>query len=246
MRFRPALLTIALAVTAAAPARAADGSDPKALQLMAQLRALSGGGLLARHAAFHEAGTVLRDGKAGTYEVYTDLHSLRYAATHVIAGTPGGGGFDGRVVWRLGPDGKVTTTTDPKAIAQVKANAALTLDAVNRPEAFPATFRYLGRKTYKAQILDVVEVRPETGGSAELWLDRRTHHLRHVAITEGKESGAIDLWNDRVVDGAVVAFKNHQVEGPHRTSQTLKTYEFIALDPRRFAPPGSTDQHPDR
>jgi hypothetical protein len=127
--------------------------------------------------------------------------------------------------------------TDAKAIAQVKAAAAFSLAAVNRPEAFPAKLRYLGRRNYRSQALDVVELRPDIGGSARFWLDPRTHHLRHVSVTQGKETATVDLWDDRLVDGTVVAFKNHQVEGAHRMTQTLTAYDYVPADPRHFAPP---------
>jgi len=236
-------LTVFLAIIPGAslimlcPPNAAAATDAKAARLMAELRAASGGPSLGRHAAFHEAGTVVRDGKTGTYEVYADLHSLRYAATHVLDGTPGGSGFDGRLVWRLGPDGKVTTSTDPKAIAEMKAGAYFTAGAMNRPEEFPATFRYVGRRRYKAKAYDVVSVTPDFGGSGCFWLDLKTRHLRRVTVSDGKDAASVDIWDDRVVDGTVVGFKNDQVEGRHRMTQTLTTYEYVPLDPTRFAPP---------
>ena len=109
------LVTIFLAsllgVSAYAQA-SSDTSDPKARALMAECRVASGGQALDKHVAFHETGTIIRDGKAGTYEMYGDLHALRTAGIHTLEGKVGGGGFDGTTVWHLGPDGKVTKSTD--------------------------------------------------------------------------------------------------------------------------------------
>lgn len=71
-----------------------DTSNPKARALMAACRAANGGPALDKHAAFHETGTINRDGMAGTYEMYADLHALRTAGIHTLEGKVGGGGFD--------------------------------------------------------------------------------------------------------------------------------------------------------
>jgi hypothetical protein len=123
-----------------------DPSDPKALALMAALRAANGRPALDRHAALHETGTVIRDGMAGTYEMYGDLHTLRTAGIHTLEGKVSGGGFDGTTAWHYGPDGKVTKSTDAREIANARSDAYGTLGAYNWPDRFPATFKYVGER----------------------------------------------------------------------------------------------------
>jgi hypothetical protein len=104
------LATISLAsfIGVSACAASSDASDAKARALMAACRSANGGLALDKHEAFHETGTIIRDGMAGTYEMYGDLHALRTAGIHTLEGKVGGGGFDGSSIWNLGPGGKVT------------------------------------------------------------------------------------------------------------------------------------------
>jgi hypothetical protein len=234
------LVTISLAgvfgISAYAQA-SRDTSDPKALALMAECRIASGGQALDKHAAFHETGTIIRDGKAGTYEMYGDLHALRTAGIHTLEGNVGGGGFDGTTVWHLGPDGKVTKSTNAKEIANARSDAYFTISAYNWPERFPATFRYVGSVGYRSIYYDVVEVTPEGATPADLWLDKKTHLIARFTVTDGRDAASGEIWDYRRVDGTFIGFRNDQSEGAHTMTQTLATFDYVPLDPKRLAPP---------
>jgi hypothetical protein len=214
---RSAVAGLALTLMAVGGADAKDGgasSDAKALALMAQYRAASGGAALDRHEAFHETGTIIRDGQAGTYEMYGDLHALRTAGVHTLDGKFGGGGFDGESAWHIGPDGKVSTTTDPEAVREAKAGAYFTIGGYNWPERFPGAT------------------------PNNLWLDRRTHWLARITETVSGQAASADILENRRVDGTVIGFKSYQIEPGHSMIQTLATYDYVTLDPARLAPPG--------
>lgn len=238
---RSAVAGLALTLMAVGGADAKDGgasSDAKALALMAQYRGASGGAALDRHEAFHETGTIIRDGQAGTYEMYGDLHALRTAGVHTLDGKFGGGGFDGESAWHIGPDGKVSTTTDPEAVREAKAGAYFTIGGYNWPERFPATFTYVGVETYKSRSYDVVRVTPDGATPNNLWLDRRTHWLARITETVSGQAASADILENRRVDGTVIGFKSYQIEPGHSMIQTLATYDYVTLDPARLAPPG--------
>jgi len=61
-------LAILMAMTSQLGAQTT-ASDPAALKLMAACKTASGGAALDSPLAFHETGTILRDGKTGTYEM---------------------------------------------------------------------------------------------------------------------------------------------------------------------------------
>jgi hypothetical protein len=216
-----------------------DSPDAKARRLMAQCRAASGGAALDRHAAFHETGTIVRDGKPGTYEVYADLHALRTSGIHIVDGKVGAGGFDGTTAWRQDSDGKITRVTDPKVIANARSEAYFTIGAYNWPDRFPATFRYVGARRDHGKDYEVVEVTPQGGIPAQLWLDRRTHRLARFTVTNGPETGSGEIWDNRWVDGTLIGFRNRQVENGHVMTQALASLDYVPLDPKRLAAPAS-------
>ncbi len=229
-----ALVTVAcLANAQAAP----EASDSVALKLMAKCKVASGGSALDRPAAFHETGTIVRDGKSGTYEMYADLHALRTAGIHTIEGKIGGGGYDGTRAWHFGPDGKVAITNDPAQLAEEKLGAYLTIGGYFYPERFPARFNYLGRKKAGLKYYDVVAATPDGTHSIDLWLDAHSHRLMRVSFVSGDLKFEGELLRYRVVDGTRIGFENRQYEGDHKMLQTLATYEYVPLDPERFTPP---------
>jgi hypothetical protein len=207
-----------------------------ALKLMAECKAASGGAALDRPVAFHETGTIVRDGKAGTYEMYADLHTLRTAGIHTLDGKVGGGGYDGTSTWNIGPDGKVIVSTDPTNLAEERSGAYITIGGYFYPDRFPATFHYAGRRKAGGQSYDVVEVTPDLASPVSLWLDVRTHRVERLSITTDTQFAG-EVLRYRVVDGTWIAFKNRQNEGDHTMVQTLATYDYVALDPSRFTPP---------
>lgn len=214
-----------------------NASDQKALALMAALRAASGGKALDGHAAFHETGTIIRDGMTGTYEMYADLHAVRTAGIHTLEGRVGGGGFDGVTAWHRGPDGKAVKSTDAREIANARSDAYFTIGGYNWPERFPATFKYVGSMRYQGKAYDVVEVTPEGATPAVLWLDKRTHLISRVTVTDGHDTASITIWDYRRVDGTYIGFKNYQIEGGHKMAQTLATFDYVPLDAKRLSPP---------
>lgn len=211
-------------------------TDARAIRLMAQLREASGAGNLDRHDAFHETGTVIRDGHAGTYEMYGDLHALRTAGVHTIDGVFGAGGYDGVAAWRAGPDGKAAFNNSPEAIRQARSDAYLTLGGYYWPDRFPATFTSVGRRTSNNRSYDVVRVTPVGGEPTDLWLDVRRHHLGRITVPSRSDAASADVLAERRIDGVVVGFKSHQREAGHDMVQTLATYDFVPLDLGRLTP----------
>jgi hypothetical protein len=230
---------LALTALACGGAQAQDRSDAMGLRLMAECRAAGGGAALDRPAAFHETGTVIRDGHAGTYEMYADLHALRTVGVHTLDGKVGGGGFDGKTAWSIGPDGKAKAITDPEAVADARSGAYFTIGGYNWPDRFPAAFNALGVKRAGDKAYDVVRVTPQGATPADLWLDQRSHRIERLSIERnGVVVASGDILDYRPVDGTWIGFKNHQVEGEHHMTQTLATYDYVPLDPARFTPPG--------
>ena len=230
------ILCALVAFMAAASQVGAQTSDPVALKLMAECKAASGGAALDVPVAFHETGTILRDGKAGTYEMYGDLHTLRTAGIHTLDGKIGGGGYDGTRAWHVGPDGKVVVSTSPADLAEQKLDSYLTVGGYFYPDRFAAKFTFLGRRPAGSKSFDVVEVTPAGAPSADLWLDIGTHRMARLTVTAGNQTGLAEVLEYRVVAGTWIGFKNRQVEGPHRMVQTLATYDYVSLDSTRFSP----------
>jgi hypothetical protein len=139
---------VALALSLMFAADGAHAGGDKAAWLMKQLKAASGGAALDQPDGFHESGTLVRDGKAGVYEYWGDLRSLRSAGTHTVAGATGMGGFDGKAAWSVDPSGKVFIDASPKAVRGARLGAYVSIGGYYYPDRFPAAFTYQGRRRH--------------------------------------------------------------------------------------------------
>jgi hypothetical protein len=226
-----------LATSLAAPAVAADRAHDKATELMNQLKAASGGAALDRPDGFHETGTVVRDGRSGTYEYWGDLHTLRSLGSHTFGKATGMGGFDGKTAWSVDPSGKVLIDSTPKGLRGARLGTYISIGGYFYPERFPAAFAYKGRRRHGSGLYDVVAVTPEGGDTAELWLDRKTHRLaRLTADADGVRSEG-EILRYQVVDGTWIGFSLSQTEGGHQMTNQLSRYVYGPVDPARFSAP---------
>ena len=231
-----AMGAVTLATVFAADGAQAGGGDKAAL-LMQQLKAASGGAALDQPDGFHESGTLVRDGKAGVYQYWGDLRTLRSAGAHTVAGATGMGGFDGKAAWTVDPSGKVFVDASPKAVREARLGAYISIGGYFYPNRFPAAFAYQGRRRHAGVVYDVVEVTPKDADSAQLWLDVHTHRLMRLsAQADGVESVG-DILRYQVVDGTWIGFALSQKEGSHQMTQQLTSYVYGAIDPARFSPP---------
>ena len=184
MRRLIAVSAIVLAIAAATAD--AQARPDKAMMLIQELKAASGGAALDRPDGFHESGTVTRDGKAGVYEYWGDLRMLRSTGSHTIAGKTSIGGFDGKQAWSVDPNGKVLIDATPKGVRGARLGTYISIGGFYYPDRFPASFAYKGRHRHGGAVYDVVSVTPKDADSAELWLDAKTHRLYVPSLQAGQ------------------------------------------------------------
>jgi hypothetical protein len=221
----------------AAAAVAAGGSDPRALELMAQLKAATGGPALDRPQAFHERGVMTRDGHEGTYETFGDLVGFRTSSANTFAGRVRRGGFDGRASWSVGPDGTVKVATDEPTLKGERLGTYLTLSGYLYPDRFPASFRYLGHRDADGRGFEVVAATPEGGQTAELWLDGQTHRLARVKIADGEGAMDGEVGDWRQVDGTWVGYSLTIRQGGHEMRLQLTEFGYVPREETLFEAP---------
>lgn len=215
-------------------------ADPRGEALIAQLKAASGGAALDRVDGFHERGTVVRDGVAGTYEMWADLRGGRTHGTHSLGGRTAGGGYDGKVSWGVDPQGQVHTDASPQGLAEARMGAYVTLGGYYWPDRFPATFTYKGRLTAPdGKAYDVVTVAPKDALTADLWLDPDTHRLRRLSAQSGEVSLQGDVLADRIIEGTVIGVKLAQTEGEHHMTQEITGFTYLKVPEDKLAPPSA-------
>jgi hypothetical protein len=197
-------LTLALAATIAAAAPAlAHQKAPDAATILRQAKAAAGGAAL--------------DAQAGTYEegVHGAIHyktwlthrqyGMRSDSEH--DGVTSAVGFNGKIQWRLGPDGKVTIKDDAASISEAITTAYVSVGGYFFPDRFPATVRYLRSTRAKGRAFDVIEAEPTGGRAFELWFDHRSHLLGRIVDPKGTPAVWVELSDYRRLDGTLEAVR---------------------------------------
>jgi hypothetical protein len=238
-------LLAALAAAAIVTACATLPADParQAAEVMAQAKAAAGGARLDRVTTFHDRGARVRDGTLnGTYEEWGDYRTMAYTVVETFGGVTTSGGFDGKVGWSRGPDGKVRLIEDPRQLMGTKLSGYLDVQGYFFPDRFPARFAYAGAREIDGKPCDVVTVTPKDGIPIDLWFDRKTHLLRRLTGRQGPVAIQGDIRERQTVEGIILMRTGLQTmttpSGAHTESQQVESYVFGAVPPERLAPPG--------
>src|SRR5262245_8555130 len=101
---------IAAAMAMAVMAGCVSSPDPdpakRGAQLMAQMKAASGGARLDKLTTYHGTGTAVRDGRIdGQSEDWGEVRTMAFTTVETFGGVTTSGGFDGKAGWGRGPDG---------------------------------------------------------------------------------------------------------------------------------------------
>ena len=232
-----ALAAIALASCVSAPA-----PEQQATRLIAQMKAAYGGAKLDTLATYDYTGKHVRDGKINVdYEAWGDLRTMANVQRETSQGVTVTGGYDGKVGWNMGLDGKVRVQSDPKKLQGARFGAYANTYGFLFPERFPATFESLGRRQADGKAYDVLKITPQGALSFELWLDPQTHLAARIVASEGTESAVAQFQDYQTVNGMKLIRRGIQTmkmgAQTHTETTDIATFRFEPVPPERFAPP---------
>ncbi|MFT3725504.1 MAG: hypothetical protein QM773_18195 [Hyphomonadaceae bacterium] len=206
MKWIGAVVALGLAVGCAS----APDPDPvkHGATLVAQMKAASGGAKLDSLTTYHQTSRLVRDGTInGESESWGDCRTGAFAIIETIEGATVTAGYDGKVGWQLGPDGKPRTESDPGRLASTRLNSYLNTQGYFFVDRFPATFTYRGQREVNGKIHDLVTVtaRDYLPIDIDLLIDPGTHRLAGIAGKMGpmEMQGVIDHYE--VIDGVLTA-----------------------------------------
>lgn len=238
-------LTVIALISVLISACATTPPDPlkKGARLMAQFRAASGGARLDRLSTYHSSGKRVRDGRInGVFDAWGDFRSMANTTVETFEGVTATGGYDGKVAWGLGPDGKARINSNPQSLPGARLGAYLNTWGYLFPDRFPATFEYLGRQTVNGAAYDVVKATPEGAVSVELWLDPKSHLLRRIVGGNGRATFVGEVQAYERIDGVQVMWRGLQTmtagEQIHTESQHVEAFRLGPVPPERLRPPG--------
>jgi len=218
--------------------------DPMAqgARLMAQFREASGGARLDALTTYHSSGKRVRDGRInGTFDAWGDFRTMANTTVETFDGVTATGGYDGKVAWGLGPDGKARINSNPQSLPGARLGAYLNTLGYLFPDRFPATFEYLGQQIADGKTYDVIRATPQGALSVELWLNPKTHLMDRLVGSNGRATFIGQVEGYQAVDGVKVMRRGLQTmeagAETHTETQDIETFRFEPVPPERLRPP---------
>jgi hypothetical protein len=235
----------ALALSTAVACASTPDPDPvkRGTQLMAQMKAASGGAKLDKLTTYHQTSRLVRDGTiSGESESWGDYRTGAFAIIETFAGTTVTAGYDGKVGWQLGPDGKARTEANPERLASAHLNSYLNTQGYFFPDRFPATFTYRGQREANGKAYEVVTVTAKDYLPIEidLLIDPGTHRLGGIAGKMGPMEmlGVINQYE--FIDGVLTpkhALQTMRSTETHTEEVFILSQKYDPVPPERLQVP---------
>jgi hypothetical protein len=232
-----ALIALALGAASLAGARPAiPGAGNREAKLLGQMREACGGDAWDRVQGWHETGSIEMPAMPGLrYEAFHDMASLRTTYIQRVGGKLVRlGGFDGTTGWRMTPDGGILRETDPATLRRTRRDMYLSNSAYLLPNRFAARFELVGVRAFGGQAFDVLRVTPANADSAELWIDRATHHVGRIVA--GNEIAVASDYRSFGSVCAPIYLRQSDGNPAHDVVLRVETVDTAPVNPARFVP----------
>ncbi|MHB8285893.1 MAG: hypothetical protein ACYDD1_14620 [Caulobacteraceae bacterium] len=235
--FVPAVGLIALTPYIALATPPAPPFDSAALAILATAKQASGGAAWDKITGWHEHG--VHDDVA--YETELNFHNYGTIFKNTRRGKTKTRGYNGRVAWDQGTDGRVTISSDPMRLAEARQSAYGSTYAWFFPQRFPASFKYLGAISRGTTSFDVIRIFPPGATPMEIWIDRTSHLVTKLIDRSGPTPVTASMSDFRNIGGLEINFNVTVEDGDPKHTQVahVRDVSFTpATASKDFDPPG--------
>jgi hypothetical protein len=219
------------------PPAIAGQADP--VQVMAAVKAATGGAAWDRVRSLHTRATLLDGDRSGTVESWEDLLTGRLEAETSLPPRRSATGNDGVNVWEQPDTGVAYILRDADTVLGGADDLYLTARAFWYPDRQAGSMQSLGERAEKGRVFDLVSITPAGGRPVVIWVDHKTHLIERMVQQEAEELSVTHYADYRPVGGVQVPFKI--MVGDADKPDRVETIENVELNPdipdRRFRLP---------
>jgi hypothetical protein len=202
-----------------------------ATEVLAQMRAASGGGRWDEIRTLHTVTTVIDGGEKEQRDQWEDVETgrnlLRVSGARSFRQT----GFDGVTSWIQGRSGIAYTFGDTDSLLAAADEAFRVSRAWWFPERFPATIAFAGSKREKDHRYDLLRITPAGGRPFEAWIDQATHLLARTVEQQADGELITSFADYRMVDGLNLPFTISISKGSGESSGVVQHVQAIDINP---------------
>lgn len=239
MRVRAkALLTVLLLASLLCRPASAQNT---AADVLAAMKAASGGAAWDRVATLHTVSKITSGGLSGTQDEEDDVLTGRYLVSSVLGPTIQRDGYDGARVWSQDDSGQSRYVAAADDVGAAKSNAYRDSLSYWFPQRRAGTIIYLRQAGEGGRRFDVLQVTPDGGRPFQMWVDGGTHRLDRVVEPGAEETETTSFSDYRSVGGVVLPYQTRSTTGDPRYDTFSVTQSVTVNAP---APPKTFDLPP--
>ena len=231
-------IVASLALFAFASAAFAQNPDPA--QILAEVKAATGGGAWDTLRSQHSRVKIKAGELTGEAERWASVTTGRSLLRYELGAITGSQGFDGINAWSQDASGQTRVEGDDN-IREIAANVAYRDRlAFWFPERQAARFQYARRDSADGIDYDVVRITPEGGRTYEVWINMLTHRIERLIESEGAQKRTEIYGDFRTVQGVTLPFRARTTRGDERYDEeyTIEVIEYnVPLDDVEFGVP---------
>jgi hypothetical protein len=228
-----ALISATGSMAAAPPHR-----DAKAVAVIEQSKAASGGAAWDRLEGSYEEG--IHNG--APFRVWLDFRHYGRRVEGKRGADDMAMGYDGTTAWMKAGD-QLQTMTEAASLSEARISAFVSNNGYFYPDRFPASAEYVREAKEDGRTFDVIQVAPEGARAVRLWFDRTTHLLARIEDFAGSPPVTVATSDYRPVGNVLIAFDGIITDASGKVVDRGKVMKVVhrPVDRRAFEPGGKGD-----
>jgi len=189
---------------------------PSALDVLAAMKAASGGAAWDKITTLHTISKITQGGLNGTQDEEDDVLTGRYLISSVLGLTAERDGFDGEKAWSQDDSGQSRFVAAADDIGAAKSNAYRASLSYWFLQRRAGAITYLRQADEGGRRLDVLQVTPNGGRPFQMWVDGGTHLLDRIVEPGAEETDTTFFSDYRSVSGLVLPYQTRVSVGDPR------------------------------
>ena len=206
-------------------------SEPSAPDVLAAMKAATGGSAWDKVSALHLVSTLQQGGLSGTQDERDDVLTGRYSTASALGPTTQRDGYDGARAWNQDDSGQSRYVAAADDVAAAKSAAYRDSFSYWFPSRRLGTVTYLRHADEGGRGFDVLQAAPSGGRPFQMWVDASTHRLDRI-VEAGAEETATTFFSDyRTVGGLLFPFKARTSTGDPRYDAVVEMQAVVVNEP---------------
>lgn len=209
----------------------AQTAAPAASDVLAAMKAATGGAACDRVTTLHLVSTIKQGGLNGTQDERDDVLTGRYEVSSELGPSTQRDGYDGARVWSQDANGQSRIVAAADDVGAARSSAYRVSFSYWFPIRRAGMVAYLRHADEGGRGFDVLQATPAGGRPFQMWIDGATHRLDRTVEAGAQETDTTFFRDYRAVDGLFVPYQTRETNGDPRYDAVSVVQSVTVNDP---------------